>query len=48
VPFTSITQDTPAPAGGSTTTDTDRQSPSEDIAAATADPTGEPERPSQY
>lgn len=39
------TQDPPAPAGGSNTTDTDRQSPTEDIAAATADPTGEHDGP---
>ena len=39
VPF--ATDNPPALAGGSTTTDTDRQSPTEDIAAATADPTGE-------
>lgn len=35
------TQEPPALAGGSNTTNTDRQSPTEDIAAATADPTGE-------
>jgi hypothetical protein len=40
-PDTPTSQDPPAPAGGSNTTRTDRQSPTEDIAAATADPTGE-------
>jgi hypothetical protein len=40
-PDASTSQDPPAPAGGSNTTDTERQSPTEDIAAATADPTGE-------
>jgi hypothetical protein len=40
ISLTAITEP-PAPAGGSNTTRTDRQSPTEDIAAATADPTGE-------